>query len=68
MQMKEGIGFKITHIFREGNRLADHLRNYALEEGTMECHDFWQLDSQGRRLVNENKMQCPYIRVRVARN
>ncbi|XP_070034168.1 uncharacterized protein [Nicotiana tomentosiformis] len=56
LQLMEGFIFKVTHIYRERNKLADHLANYALEVGTIECHDFWQLDSQSRRLVNEDNM------------
>lgn len=26
----------VSHIFKEGNKLADHLSNYALESGTFE--------------------------------
>nr|XP_009798917.1 PREDICTED: uncharacterized protein LOC104245059 [Nicotiana sylvestris] len=50
--------FKVTHIFREGNKLADHLTNYALDVGDIEGYDFWHLDSIGRRIVNEDKLQC----------
>lgn len=33
MRLKEGCNIKVSHIFREGNRLADHLANYALDIG-----------------------------------
>nr|XP_016484349.1 PREDICTED: uncharacterized protein LOC107804913 [Nicotiana tabacum] len=68
LRMKEQSTIKVTHIFREGNTLADHLANYALDEGNTECHGFWELDSKGRRIINEDKMKCPYIRVKFARN
>nr|XP_009777125.1 PREDICTED: uncharacterized protein LOC104226764 [Nicotiana sylvestris] len=64
LRLKEQSIIKVTHIFREGNTLADHLANYALDEGNTECHGFWDLDSKGRRIINEDKMQCPYIRVK----
>ncbi|XP_070029656.1 uncharacterized protein [Nicotiana sylvestris] len=67
LRLKEQSIIKVTHIFREGNTLADHLANYALDEGNTECHGFWDMDSKGRRIINEDKMQCPYIRVKVAR-
>ncbi|XP_075079959.1 uncharacterized protein LOC142165266 [Nicotiana tabacum] len=67
LRLKEQNTIKVTHIFREGNTLADHLANYALDEGNTECHGFWDLDSKGRRIINEDKMQCPYIKVKVAR-
>lgn len=59
---------KVSHIMREGNKLADHLANYGLDFGHMEAHGFGGLDTQGRRIVNSDKLQCPYLRVRVARN
>ncbi|XP_070009928.1 uncharacterized protein [Nicotiana sylvestris] len=58
LRLKEQNTIKVTHIFREGNTLADHLANYALNEGNTECHGFWDLDSKGRRIINEDKMQC----------
>lgn len=68
MKLKEGLNFKVSHIFREGNKLADHLANYALDVRNIECFDIWQLDLQGRRIVNEDKMQCPYLRVKVVKS
>lgn len=58
----------VAHTLREGNSLADHLANYALDIGPIECHCCGDLDVQGRRLVNNDKMQCPYLRVGVVRN
>lgn len=58
----------VVHTFREGNCLANHLANYALDMGPMVAHSFWELDIQGRRIVNNDKLQCPYLRVKVARN
>ncbi|XP_070017599.1 uncharacterized protein [Nicotiana sylvestris] len=58
MQLMNGSNYTITHIHREGNKLADHLANYALDHGEIECQQFWHLDAQGRRLVNEDKLQC----------
>ncbi|XP_075082707.1 uncharacterized protein LOC142166891 [Nicotiana tabacum] len=58
---------KVSHIYREGNKLADHLANYAIENGTFESHGYRLLDTQGRRIVNGDKLQCPYLRVKVAR-
>nr|XP_016450378.1 PREDICTED: uncharacterized protein LOC107775192 [Nicotiana tabacum] len=48
--LKEGCNFKISHIFREGNKLADHLANYALDSGNIESFDFWELDVSSRRM------------------
>nr|XP_016435601.1 PREDICTED: uncharacterized protein LOC107761829 [Nicotiana tabacum] len=36
LRLKEQSIIKVTHIFREGNTLADHLANYALDEGNTE--------------------------------
>ncbi|XP_075092316.1 uncharacterized protein LOC142172566 [Nicotiana tabacum] len=58
MQLMNGSNYTVTHIHREGNKLADHLANYALDHGEIECQQFWHLDAQGRRLVNEDKLQC----------
>lgn len=58
----------VKHTFREGNNLADHIANYALDIGPIEYNCLEDLDAQDRRLVNSDKMQCPYLRVRVARN
>ncbi|XP_075080159.1 uncharacterized protein LOC142165521 [Nicotiana tabacum] len=58
MQLMNGGNYTVTHIHREGNKLADHLANFALDHGEIECQQFWHLDAQGRRLVNEDKLQC----------
>ncbi|XP_070057071.1 uncharacterized protein [Nicotiana tomentosiformis] len=68
MHLLEGYINKVSHINRECNKLADHLANYALDFGDIECEEFWQMDIQGRRIVNEDKLQCPYLRVKVAKN
>ncbi|XP_075080670.1 uncharacterized protein LOC142166142 [Nicotiana tabacum] len=67
MQLMNGSNYTVTHIHREGNKLADHLANYALDYGEIECQQFCHLDAQGRRLVNEDKLQCPNLRVKVNR-
>lgn len=59
---------RVSHIMREGNCLADHLANYTLDKGDIEAHSFAELDVQGRRIVNSDKLQCPYLRIKVARN
>ncbi|XP_016465612.2 uncharacterized protein LOC107788446 [Nicotiana tabacum] len=65
MQLMNGGNYTVTHIHKEGKKLADHLANYALYHGEIECQQFWHLDAQGRRLVNEDKLQCPSLRVKV---
>lgn len=54
---------RISHIMREVNKLADYLANYALDNGDYEAHNFAQLETQGKRIVNTDKMQCPYLRI-----
>ncbi|XP_070022541.1 uncharacterized protein [Nicotiana sylvestris] len=68
MQLMNGGNYTVTHIHREGNKLTDHLANYALDHGEIECQQFWHLDAQGRRLVNEDKLQCPNLRVKGSGN
>ncbi|XP_019250979.1 PREDICTED: uncharacterized protein LOC109229885 [Nicotiana attenuata] len=63
MQLFEGRNNVVSHVFRERNKLADHLANYALDAGDIACQEFWQLDVQGRRIVNEYKLKsyCPNV-------
>lgn len=45
----------------------DYLANYALDTGPIETHSFIDLDTQGRRIVNSDKLLCLYLRVKVDR-
>ncbi|XP_075099099.1 uncharacterized protein LOC142175984 [Nicotiana tabacum] len=67
-EMLELCNGTVSHIFREGNKLTEHLANYALDVGDIECHEFHHLDTTGRRTVNVDKLKCPYLRVKVARS
>lgn len=67
MHLLEGGNYVVSHIFREVNKLADHLANYALDHGDIKCQGFWQLDVQGIRLVDEDKLQCLNLWVKVAK-
>lgn len=67
-RLKERFNLRISYVFREGNKLADHLANYALDFGPIEAYLFRDLDNQSRKIVNEDKSQCPYIRVKVSRS
>lgn len=58
----------VAHTLREGIKLADHLANYTLDVGSIKCDGFEQLDIQSRRIVNNDKSQCPYLRVKVGRS
>lgn len=66
--LMEECNIRISHILREDNSLADHLANHALDNGDIEAHGFAQLDSLARRIVNLDKLQYPYLRVKVAKN
>ncbi|XP_070045183.1 uncharacterized protein [Nicotiana tomentosiformis] len=66
-ELKARANVTVSHTHREGNRLANHLANYALDVGHIEYHYFGDLDIQGRRIVNNDKLQCPYLRIRVVR-
>lgn len=55
----------IQHIFREGNQLADYLANIAFNQtGKQQSHSFKELPSAVRRIINSDKSQLPYIRVK----
>ncbi|XP_060194967.1 uncharacterized protein LOC132624163 [Lycium barbarum] len=59
--------FKITHIMREGNQLADHLANLALDEGEVDVESFQELGAKGRGLINNDKLELPYLRIKTCR-
>lgn len=55
----------VTHVLREGNKLADHLANLTLElNAHIQAESFCYLDTHGKKILNSDKMQVPYIRVR----
>ncbi|XP_060195488.1 uncharacterized protein LOC132624780 [Lycium barbarum] len=58
---------QVLHIMREGNQLADHLANYALDHGEVNVASFAELDSIGRKILNSDKLQCPYLRIRTVK-
>ncbi|XP_049381353.1 uncharacterized protein LOC125845907 [Solanum stenotomum] len=51
------------HIMREGNQLADYLANKAIKKGTCRYEDFNSLEPNGRRILNSDKSQTPYIQI-----
>nr|XP_009759526.1 PREDICTED: uncharacterized protein LOC104212044 [Nicotiana sylvestris] len=61
ISLKEGCNFKISHIFREGNKLADHLANYALDSGNIESFNFWELDVSSRRMDQLNNLSMTLV-------
>lgn len=54
----------ITHVLREGNKSADYLANVAQEIEVVIVNNFQELEPQGRRIVNNDKMCTPYLRIR----
>lgn len=58
----------ISHVLREGNQLADHLANVTLDRNSMfQAPSFAEPDVKGRKILNSDKLQLPYIRVRNAK-
>lgn len=56
---------QVQHIYREGNQLADILANTAFSNsGKHVFHSFKDLPTTARRIVNSDKSQTPYIRIR----
>lgn len=51
------------HILREGNQLANHLANLAIDKGYFTIKSFQQLEIIGRKILNSDKLQYPYIRL-----
>jgi len=52
----------ITHVLREG--MIDYLANVAMEKEVVIVNNFQELEPQGRRIVNNDKMFIPYLRIR----
>ncbi|KAH0712191.1 hypothetical protein KY289_008150 [Solanum tuberosum] len=58
----------ITHIFQEGNCLADSLANIAIESQTYHEYHAWQeLPLVGRKILNSDKAQIPNYRIKTRR-
>ncbi|XP_060187285.1 uncharacterized protein LOC132616711 [Lycium barbarum] len=54
----------IEHIYREGNKLVDHLANLALDTGDIQFNSFHDMESHCKRIVNSDKLQLPCLRIR----
>ena len=67
MELKVNRTILFSHILREGNKLADAIANQALDEANVECHGFQDLSSKCRKILNSDKSQIPYLRVRIQR-
>ncbi|WMV09900.1 hypothetical protein MTR67_003285 [Solanum verrucosum] len=54
----------ITHIFREGNGLADSLANITMESQSEHQYlKFQELPLKERRILNVEKAQIPTLRI-----
>lgn len=51
------------HILREGNQLADYLSNRAVDKGDCKYNNFKCMEIYGRKIINNDKLKCPYLRV-----
>ncbi|XP_060177855.1 uncharacterized protein LOC132607795 [Lycium barbarum] len=66
-QDMRAVQVQITHVFSEGNKLADFLANQALDHSEINVHDFILMPSEGRRILNRDKSQLPQPRIRTRR-
>lgn len=58
----------VLHICREANQLSNYVANMTIN--TTDIQQFWsfnQLPSRTRRLVNSDKQQIPYLRIKPGR-
>lgn len=58
---------QVQHILREGNQLADHLANHAINIGEFIFISFQQLQSKENRILNSDKLQCRYMQISPSR-
>ncbi|KAH0715165.1 hypothetical protein KY284_008070 [Solanum tuberosum] len=63
MEMMKAKNIHIQHIMREGNKLADHIANLALDTGGCKYHHFREMDSKGRKIINADKSKFYHIKV-----
>ncbi|KAH0777307.1 hypothetical protein KY290_008718 [Solanum tuberosum] len=58
----------VQHVMREGNQLADYIANQAIEHGNCIYTGFASLEPNGRRILNSDKIQSPYLRISLRRD
>ncbi|KAH0669829.1 hypothetical protein KY289_024322 [Solanum tuberosum] len=59
------LNIQVTHVFKEGNYLADSLANRAYEqEGKQIYNNFQELPSICRKILNADKSQIPNIQIK----
>lgn len=48
--------------------MADYLANLEIEQaGTIHAHNFYDLSSRGRKIINIDKQQIPALRIKTRR-
>ncbi|XP_059285194.1 uncharacterized protein LOC132038560 [Lycium ferocissimum] len=67
LEIKNAMTVSFSHILRKGNKLADALANQALDKASLQCHNFQELPSMCRKILNSDKTQIPYLRIRTTR-
>ncbi|KAH0669630.1 hypothetical protein KY289_024123 [Solanum tuberosum] len=56
---------RVNHIFRKANQLADSLANEAFRQNNRtKWHNFQQLPSKCRKILNADKSNIPTIRIK----
>ncbi|XP_055835234.1 uncharacterized protein LOC129903715 [Solanum dulcamara] len=63
-EYKRDMDVIFKHTLREANKLADALANYALDEGPMHCYLFKDLTTKMKSILNSDKSQIPYLRIK----
>lgn len=54
---------QFCYVMREGNRLTDYFTNLVFDfAGELIFNNFQEVPSAGRRIINSDKSQIPYIR------
>lgn len=65
-EMRRDKKVQICHVLREGNSLTDYFTNLVFDfAGDFIFHNFQEVLSTGRKIINSNKSLLPYIRSRM---
>lgn len=58
---------QIKHVYREANQLADLITNLAINNlNKIKFSNFSQLPVEAKRILNSDKSQLPYIRIKTS--
>lgn len=67
-EMKKNFNVIFQHVLREGRAVADYLDNLAFSfAGTTSFQSFHEFPKPGKTLINQDKAQMPYLRIRIAK-